>query len=1213
MLYSRTFLIGLLLMVFTGTSYSQNTVFDEKTVTEEILLREKNLSAPDLKTYIKYRKDKHYAAKNAPVVNNSRSVSFSPVSCTNAGFEDGSFTGWDGTTGCNPNQLAPCPFTPGIFTGRHSITTGSGFDPIVGSPLTEVATGGIYSVRLGNGSPGAEAEQLLQTFTVTQASANFAYKYAVVLEDPGHAPEEQPFFKIEVFIRDSITNDTTHLPCAQYFVAAGAGVPGFQTTNYMGKTIRWKDWTTVSVNLQQYIGQTVTIRFTTADCSLGAHFGYAYVDCSCNFGAIAQSDSLCAGGSVAITAPEGYTNYLWSQGGSTTRTITVSNPGTYVVTVTTVQGCTFPLTHNIIQHAVIPIQVVSPPVACKGDSITISTLGRRKYQWSWINNPSVIIKTDTFLTITPTANTSYLIYGYCPNETVTVPVLTKEGPPVNIVASSDTICYGNGTVLSGAGAQTYTWTNPAGAVLSTGKNLFIQPYVNTTYILTGRDEFNCKNNDTIRITVRGLPTISSSSSPDSICPGATATLTGSGAAQYFWSVITAPNVYIGSDNTLQVTPFASTTYLVAGVDAYGCRNSDTVSVFVKNKPPERHIQGSTYVCPGLKGVKYRISDNFPGFPVSTGTYKWSVSNAVIPAGQVLNSDSLTVDFGAIPGTAYIYAVETNREGCTGDTMKLAVSIKKIFNPPAPQGPKALCSRDRFNIAYNTPFNTTGSVYVWHILNGTVKSGNNTPNVVVDWTTSNGTGKLWFQEFSTTATDSCYGTSDTLEVTIFPSPSGDTLIGERKSCENDTKVYFIGGPASSVYQWTVNGGTIESQNGSTIMVKWIKPGTGTVKVIETTNKGCKGDTLYAYVTVHPLPVVTGITGPSPVCLSESSYTYIAQGNFSSSTFSWVAENGTLLGGAGNDTVDIRWTIDNSAHKLFVTEISEHGCVGKTISISVSTIRSTAAIEYVSCVPGWKNVLDIRWTPGAGVASAYTLFKRPNAPASSSDTLWSILKKDFYALDYRDLQVLTRKASYQYKYSSVNACMDTVHSLPHNSILLGAKEIKGENTIELKWNSYRNWPGGVSHYEIWRKMDNESDFSLYSDAGTDTTARINALDGFIQCFSVKAVQNGKAIHSWSNDTCVEIDHRINVPTAFSPNGDGTNDTWVIRNIEVYKDATVEVFNRWGEQVLNVKEYKNDWKGNFNGKSLPDGTYYYIIHLKRNIADQPETFTGPVTIVR
>ena len=65
-----------------------------------------------------------------------------------------------------------------------------------------------------------------------------------------------------------------------------------------------------------------------------------------------------------------------------------------------------------------------------------------------------------------------------------------------------------------------------------------------------------------------------------------------------------------------------------------------------------------------------------------------------------------------------------------------------------------------------------------------------------------------------------------------------------------------------------------------------------------------------------------------------------------------------------------------------------------------------------------------------------------------------------------------------------------------------------------------------------------------------------------------------------------------TGFSPNGDEINDTFVIGNIESFPNSTLTIFNRWGNQVLFSRGYRNDWDGIWEGEHLPDGTYFYVL---------------------
>lgn len=88
-------------------------------------------------------------------------------------------------------------------------------------------------------------------------------------------------------------------------------------------------------------------------------------------------------------------------------------------------------------------------------------------------------------------------------------------------------------------------------------------------------------------------------------------------------------------------------------------------------------------------------------------------------------------------------------------------------------------------------------------------------------------------------------------------------------------------------------------------------------------------------------------------------------------------------------------------------------------------------------------------------------------------------------------------------------------------------------------------------------------------------------------------------------------LEVPSGFSPNGDGTNDVWNIRLLEEFPNASVKVYNRWGELLFEqTNGYKEPWDGKFNGKVLPVGTYYYVIDLKDS---RYENLTGPITLIK
>ncbi|TND09328.1 MAG: hypothetical protein FD123_1415 [Bacteroidetes bacterium] len=239
--------------------------------------------------------------------------------CTNFGFEDSAFTGWTGSIG--DNQTSSSGPLNNIVTGfystvpnaplndpnaRHTImTTAGGTDPCGLFPV--VHPGGQYSVRLGGTTPNYQGEIIEQAFVVGAADTILDIYYAVVLNDGGHAPTDQPYFNIEMFDAASAA-----IPAGTLLLNAGGSVPGFSVC--IAPT-SFKPWDTLSVNLSAFVGTAVTLRFTAAGCTQSGHYGYAYVDANCPGSAttVGMAESMYrrvhvnpnpSAGNFAVTLPE---------------------------------------------------------------------------------------------------------------------------------------------------------------------------------------------------------------------------------------------------------------------------------------------------------------------------------------------------------------------------------------------------------------------------------------------------------------------------------------------------------------------------------------------------------------------------------------------------------------------------------------------------------------------------------------------------------------------------------------------------------------------------------------------------------------------------------------------------------------------------------------------------------------------------------------------
>ncbi|RPE05646.1 hypothetical protein EGT74_25050 [Chitinophaga lutea] len=89
----------------------------------------------------------------------------------------------------------------------------------------------------------------------------------------------------------------------------------------------------------------------------------------------------------------------------------------------------------------------------------------------------------------------------------------------------------------------------------------------------------------------------------------------------------------------------------------------------------------------------------------------------------------------------------------------------------------------------------------------------------------------------------------------------------------------------------------------------------------------------------------------------------------------------------------------------------------------------------------------------------------------------------------------------------------------------------------------------------------------------------------------------------------DFKVDATNILTPNGDGRNDKWVIRNIGSYPDNELKIYDRAGRIVYTRRNYNNEWDGMVNGNPLAEGTYYYILIINGGA----KTAKGYITIVR
>lgn len=301
------------------------------------------------------------------------SKAYSQSTCPpNIDFENGDFSHWEcfiGTTDTvgGKNRMNLFPSAP--ISNRHEIISAAnnpGVDVYGGFPKL-CPYGGNYSVKLGNDFTNSEAEAISYTFQVpaTIDTFTFTYFYAVVFEDPGHTPPEQPRFFVTAY--DVITGDLIN--CASYDYIATSALPGFQKSP-LNTSVLYKSWTPTSLQFAGMGGHTVRLEFRTADCTRGGHFGYAYMDVASACSNILATAPYCMEtNSLILDAPFGFQTYTWynsdfsaviGSGQSMTLSPPPATSGTFYVDVIPYPGfgC-----RDTLQAFVTPLPVPPKPVA----------------------------------------------------------------------------------------------------------------------------------------------------------------------------------------------------------------------------------------------------------------------------------------------------------------------------------------------------------------------------------------------------------------------------------------------------------------------------------------------------------------------------------------------------------------------------------------------------------------------------------------------------------------------------------------------------------------------------------------------------------------------------------------------------------------------------------------------------------------------------------
>ena len=1146
--------------------------------------------------------------------------------CSNLDFELGNFTGWTCQVGTNNGYPAGGWSGTAPVNNRHTIESG-GNDQYGNFPK-KAPGGGNFSVRLGNNSVGAQAEQLIFTFVVGPQDTNFIYKYAVVFEDPGHTWEEQPYFELKIY-----DGSNQVIPCSYQQYIAGGNIPGFQSA---GNGVWYKNWTTVGINLSPYVGQTLTIVVTSADCSKSGHFGYGYIDFICPSTLLTQTNSYCDDvTSATLTVPnidQGML-YQWSTG-ETTPSINI-NPQNYngsnvsVLINTSVGLCGF--------WYVFPIEIIdlTPQFNFSTNCLTVNfndlsttNIGNIT-SWSWNfgngatsnqQNPSYTYTNPGTYNVTLTVTN-----GNCQksiSQQVTVNLLNTQ------ITSTNVTCFGanNGTasisVSGGTAPYSYLWSNN-----QTSPNISNLPP--GIYTVTISDATGCSNIQSVTITEP--PELQLSIVPTNVTcfggnDGAALLNINGGTPNYnvLWSNgqtgTTATNLIAGN-------------YSVTVSDQNSCTKVQNITI---TEPPQLIVSAIANPSSICFGQTSTLTAN------GALSYNWNIGQG----------NNLQV---SPQNTTTYYVTGTDANGCTATT---EVSVTVIPLPTSTFTTTPIPCYGNNTIVQYTGNASQNATFNWNWNGGSAWPGTGAGPHQVNWSQ---TGNI---DITLTVTENgC--TSNPTTIPIF-NPTPLVL------STNITDVLCFGGTDGSInltvsgatppytYQWNF-GSTTEDLYNITA---------GIYSVTVTDANGC---TKVIGATVNQPPVLIA-------SLTPNQYTCVGRPVFLNITVSGGTTPYQYFWNGQNLSQGIVVTLDTTtSYSAYV--VDANGCTSPIMNttvyvappINVNLIANTYNVcpnDPVMLTPvitggvgppylihnhngnvvtppiyiyptesGWYGVIveDVcgSWDTSSVYINVYplppiniladtlqgcvpfTVHFIETSPDSGQTYQWNFGDQTNLSLAKNPVHTYTTPGTYDVSIT-VTSAQGCKRTLTINDMI----KVWPKPNALFTWN-----PEVASEIKPLINFNNLSTFAieyLWSFGDGDSSSMINPYHKF-PAKGEYEVQLIAISDKGCKDTARAIikileQYTFYAPTAFSPDGDRNNDYFFIFAHGIKEEGfLLEIYDRWGEIIWKTDKFYKDldrserWDGKVkNNEIAPVGTYTWRC-LFKDILNNNHEEVGSITIIR
>jgi gliding motility-associated-like protein len=1253
--------------------------FDLNACYQQVL--DEQLSDSALKEYIRNREQRF--VENRFSISLSRNTSSSrllaPTSpCNNIDFENSDFSGWTGYTGFNNNSRGaltqgaaglPTLGTNSSETSCSMFTlesTGSGTDPWGSFPMLDPLTGGgNYSLRMGGentnyqnatcistGGISSPGECIQQTFPVSASNALFTYDYAVVLEQgTGHDSSQCPYFRAEVLDQNGNT-----IPCLQYYVeSVASGVPPGMSVSpnvfggFGGTPVYYSAWKTNTMNLKSYIGQNVTVRFTTAGCIPGGHFGYAYVDAHCGpIQVLASTPSVCAGGSVILTAPgAGATGtYTWQTmpsgtagiaGPTNGQSVTINATGTYQVTVSQGPGCFYVIDTTITFYPNPILSIAPTNASCSpgndGTATATVTAGNAPYTYTWSPGNPTGQGTATITGLSAgTYNLSVTSVNGC-TASGSVTIAQPPGAPVITLTNTPSSCSpGNdgtasATVVGGTTPYTYSWTTANGTIGSGQGSSSISGLTAGTYTLTvTTTNTACPAAANTIITQPNGPTASSTAT-DVSCFGlkdGSATAIGSGGSapmSYSWSPV--------NSNSATASGLGTGTYTCTISDSKGCavRVIDTVK-----QPPLLSVKavGTNPTCHNVcNGGLISV----PTGGTSAYTYSWS-SNCMQASCANVCPGKYTI---TLTDAHHCHATDTI-------TITQPPGMVMTFGFKPTHCGKADGS-DTVHVSGGTP----GYTYTWIPLGGTANVATGIPA---------GT-------YTVIVKDS-HGCLDTSSNTVTNLPGITIKIDSTRNVtcfggsDGMAAATASGGFPAYTYSWN-NGQTAPKATG-------LSAGAYTCTVVDSA--GCRNNVITS-IFQPPLLVLT--PKPSTICIGNcTDLVSQAVGGTPVYTYSWTLN--------GSPTPTHVCPAVSTAYVGIVTDA--HGCLATApVIITVNPPLEVTASGGKPICPGGSAQLNAdghggnngpytyTWIPPSGLSSStipnpvatptvttiYTVIIADNCgtPTDSSMTTVTVFPAPVLNLTYKD-SVICGPDCFKFTATSTTGCASATWTFGDGTKTNGCNSAKhcynkaGPYTVTYTILDGNGCPGTVSVIDTANLLPIPvAEFSYtpnpasilaptitftdqssgppvtwdwhFGNPGDSSTMIQNPVFTYTDtgCYTVTLLVSAAdgCTSQVSHPVCIQPYFTFYAPNTFTPNGDGKNDIWMPYGIGIDpNNYDLIMFDRWGNLMFETHVWGEGWDGRANhGAEIAQiDTYVWKVVLK-DVFHIKHQYMGHCNIIR